>query len=113
MWTGDEVLLFGGEQVACPPNADCAPPDEPALQDGAAYNPATATWRRITPALVPVRYANTAVIADSVYVWAHSSYDAEASPMFMRYSVTDDAWTSLPQPTADGQGGPRRSAGWS
>jgi hypothetical protein len=104
VWTGEDVLVFGGEQVACPPNADCAPPDEPALQDGAAYNPATDTWRRITTPLVPVRYAHTAVIGDAVYVWAHSSYDAEASPVFMRYSIPDDTWTSLPPPTADGQG---------
>ncbi|MGZ6974700.1 MAG: Kelch repeat-containing protein [Acidimicrobiia bacterium] len=46
VWTGHEVLVWGGE-VAFTPS------DNPVAyypRDGAAYDPATTTWRRMTPA---------------------------------------------------------------
>lgn len=110
VWTSEEVLLFGGEEWACPPAAGCAAPDRPPLRDGAAYNPATNTWRAIAPVLVPVSWAQTVVIDDAVYVWALSSRNPHAQPAFMAYSIGDDTWTSLPRPARAGMQGPDPSA---
>jgi hypothetical protein len=109
VWTGEEVLVFGGEQWACPPTAGCAAPDEPPLSDGAAYNPATNTWRAITDALVSVSSAQAVAIDDSVYVWAPSDHDPQTGPTFMVYSLRNDTWRSLPQPARAEIQGPHSS----
>ncbi|WP_380162008.1 hypothetical protein [Kineococcus sp. R86509] len=55
-WTGTELLVTGGTgpvigpTVDCPPNASCAaPPTEP-VEDSAAYDPLSRTWRRFADA---------------------------------------------------------------
>src|SRR4051794_12982657 len=51
-WTGTEALFLGGETgEVCPPNADCMKGPDLA-RDGAAYNPATGTWRKVADAPV-------------------------------------------------------------
>ncbi|WP_205472068.1 hypothetical protein [Nocardioides sp. SYSU D00038] len=48
VWTGEEVVVLGGHSgVPCPPNADCAVPDD-WEQGGAAWDPATDRWRAVT-----------------------------------------------------------------
>jgi hypothetical protein len=98
VWTGDEMLVVGGDTFMCPPGADCAAPDAPPLSDGAAYDPARDEWRTISDAPVGFPFASTAVVGDDVYfavpsdMWTTSNHD------FLRYSVADDAWTRLPPP---------------
>ncbi len=53
VWTGQEVIVLGGETQPCPPNADCVSAS-PLLRDGAAYDPATDSWHPIAKAPVPV-----------------------------------------------------------
>lgn len=54
-WTGSEVLVTGGEFIPattpppCPANADCYFPSNP-VTDGAAFDPATGTWRHFDDA---------------------------------------------------------------
>lgn len=51
-WTGFEVIVVGGNTgYVCPPNADCVTPTELAV-DGAAFDPATSSWRAIASAPV-------------------------------------------------------------
>ena len=54
VWTGSQVILWGGQAVdptaqPCPDGASCiAPPPGPEAQQAAAYEPATGTWRTLT-----------------------------------------------------------------
>jgi heat shock protein HslJ len=96
-WTGSEVLVIGGYTVPCPDTADCDLP-EPA-RDGAAFDPATNTWRRIAEAPVPLSWETPAVAGDTVYVWA--------AGQLLSYDASDDAWTSVPAPEPAEWNGPR------
>jgi len=58
VWTGKEVLVVGGttDVDPCSPGTDCEPLGSPSYRaDGAAYDPATDTWRRIADAPSPVQ----------------------------------------------------------
>lgn len=54
LWTGSEVLLWGGQAVdpdaePCPPTASClAPSAGPEAEEVAAYDPSSRTWRTLT-----------------------------------------------------------------
>jgi hypothetical protein len=98
-WTGSEVLVLGGSDAEpCPPNADCPPPDEPPLSDGAAFDPAAVSWRPIAPAPVPLGYATGAVVDRVLYLWVPAVDRPGAEPAFLAYGVTDDRWTTLEPP---------------
>ncbi len=90
-WTGKEVLVFGGELFHCGGpmygSFTCASPDDPPRRDGAAYNPAKDSWRQIARAPVPMLYATTAVVDDTVFVLMERE--------FFSYSLTDDTWQRL------------------
>jgi hypothetical protein len=68
IWTGTEALIVGGSAgPPCPPNAECvAPPKR--LRDGAAFDPATRSWRRIRRAPVAFDFAETAVVGGTAYL---------------------------------------------
>jgi hypothetical protein len=61
VWTGDEMVVWGGGD-----NAAGAAPH--AADDGAAFDPATNSWRRIPPAPIPATAAATALWADGEVV---------------------------------------------
>lgn len=86
-WTGREVVLVGGDEFLCPPGADCLGPVDPPFADGAAYDPATGTWRSIAPAPVGVRHAAVAALDGDVYL-------ATAGEL-LRYRVDRDSWDVL------------------
>jgi len=92
-WAGDEVLVFGGDNFLCSPTSSCAEADV-VLADGAAYDPATDTWRSLADAPVPLSTlsASTAVVGDQVFVVVRIAADRLSSA---RYSVDDDRWESL------------------
>ena len=101
VWTGAEVLVIGGEPEAwCPPGADCTPPEFTALVDGAAYDPATESWRDIADAPMPLSgYTSPVVVDDAVYLLAHGAFSRPgAEDGFLRYLVTEDRWERLPSP---------------
>jgi hypothetical protein len=91
VWTGREaIFLGGGIDPPCPPNASCVAPDEMA-RDGAAYDPATDTWRRVADAPVPIGYwFRTAVVGQTVVVYGDGRW--------LAYDVGADRWKRLPRP---------------
>lgn len=102
VWTGHEVLFVGGTTFTCAPNASCAAPDGPPLSDGAAVDLDANTWRRVSPAPVPVLDASAAVIGGDVYLLASTDYRDGRG--FLRYGVDADRWEelALPGPTEAG-----------
>jgi hypothetical protein len=102
VWSGREVFFVGGDTSLCPPGADCAPPNDPPLADGAALDPSTGTWRAIAPSPVPFAWASTAVVGDHIYfLVAGSPGWRGAEPAFLRYSIGADTWEELAPPAGD------------
>ncbi len=82
-WTGEGVLVFGGNDDAFEP-----------LTDGAAYDPATDTWRPMAPlpdALMRVQPVVTWTGSELVAVAGDASAAAAYDPL-------TDTWRSLPEP---------------
>jgi hypothetical protein len=95
-WTGEEVLIVGGRDSApCPPTADCVAPEEPALRDAAAWNPATEEWRPLRPAPVAVGDPRGAIVGDSLFLLVDSE--------LYRYRLGTDEWLAAPGPPGDRQ----------
>jgi hypothetical protein len=91
-WTGSEVLVVGGYLTVCPPAADCAEPGRLAV-DGAAYDPATGTWREIADAPVGLAdYFRTTMVGDQLV-----AFDGDHGDWYA-YDVGDDKWRDLPAP---------------
>lgn len=112
-WNGKEIVVVGGWTFLCPPNADCSLPNDAPFSDGAAFDPATGTWRQIAPAPVGFEGARGAVVDGDLYVLTpchpghRTSADKDPShrcPMsdehlaFLEYDADTDTWTSLPPP---------------
>jgi hypothetical protein len=103
VWTGQEMIVVGGNvQPPCPPNADCVGPSQTQLRgDGAAYNPATDSWRSIAPAPAPFAYAQATwsgremVVIDTREMWPGEPGATLA------YNPETDAWRELDAPPAD------------
>ncbi|MDQ3462502.1 MAG: hypothetical protein M3471_05650, partial [Actinomycetota bacterium] len=57
VWTGQELLLWGGRDC---PAGRCDDESVPALVDGAAYDPATDTWRILAPSPLSPRSGTSA-----------------------------------------------------
>jgi hypothetical protein len=91
LWTGTEVLILGGSDEPCPPNADCVEDPTP-LTDGAALNPDTGQWRRIADAPVPLTGAQGVVVGQTGFVLRAGAEE------LLTYSVADDRWGTLPVP---------------
>jgi hypothetical protein len=87
LWTGDEFVIWGG--------SDGLGPDSDQLGDGAAYNPSTDTWRRMTPGLV-------APNAPLVSIWTgHEAifmggYEDEGERGGAAYDPVLDSWRTIP-----------------
>jgi len=95
VWTGREALFVGGDTFICPPSTSCTGDGVTVFSDGAAFDPTTQTWRLIADAPVPLPAAASAVVVDDdVYVLVEEG--RARSPAFLRYSIADDSWTSLP-----------------
>ncbi len=77
VWTGSEVIVWGGHR------------DMLALTDGAAYNPATRTWRSIAP--------NTWGHPGAFGLWAGDRVVVLAKNGGATYSPETDGWTGLPR----------------
>lgn len=94
VWSGREVVVVGGESDPCPPNVDGCASGSEGERDGAAYDPASNTWRSIAPSPVPVGPGDRLVAADGVVVlrhWlAHGSRWFAYEPDRNRWSAIDD-----------------------
>lgn len=102
LWTGTEVLVVGGSAAPpCPPTASCAASDH-LLTDGAAYNPASRTWRAIAPAPEPVAWADAAVVGQVAYLLPSDPPGGRSS--LLAYDIDKDRWSRLSPPGEVGDG---------
>lgn len=86
-WTGKEIVVWGGE-------AGAAGTGGRSLSDGAAYDPATATWRPMAPAPLPAStYRPVAVATDAGVVVARGAAVA-------LWNAASDTWQRLPDAPA-------------
>jgi N-acetylneuraminic acid mutarotase len=86
VWTGTEMLVWGGEECGCPrPVADGG---------GAAYNPATNQWRKLAPApLRGVRVAAAVWNGQEMFVLRGGTAGKVA---VAAYNPSSDSWRSMP-----------------
>lgn len=102
---GDRVLVVGGWESLCPPNADCSYGDLALLDDGALLDPATGQWETISSPPFGVRDGSSAAIGDAAYLLTGCRPDAGCGgrPELLRYDVATDRWQELgttPRPSA-------------
>lgn len=94
---GDRMLVVGGWEFLCPPNADCSTPEEELLTDGAVYDAATDSWNTTAAPPFGVRRSeySTATIGDTAYLLSGCADGplCDARPRLLSYDVTDDRWT--------------------
>ncbi len=95
---GTEAFVVGGDTEPCHPAASCVMPRVPPLADGAAFDAATGTWRRIADAPVPFEWAEVEVFGDSAYLWITGSVRPGTSTAFLAYRIREDRWDTLPLP---------------
>ena len=87
VWTGEEMVVWGGMDPA---------QNFTGLRDGAAFDPATRTWRRLTDAPVVSAYGAAAVwTGDELLVWAGNGPGDDGGGG-AAYDPRADAWTALP-----------------
>jgi hypothetical protein len=99
-WTGEEVVLVGGDEEPCHPAASCAAPTVPPLADGAAYNPQTSAWRSIADPPFGFAWAVPFVFESTAYLWVPGeSYRPDAPSGFLAYRFERDSWDELSLPT--------------
>ena len=97
-WLNGEFYLVGGQSDApCPPNADCMAPTR-LLRDGAAYNPLTNAWRRITDAPVALSEGEPVAVDERLYF--QRGYGAKGA--IYAYDTTSDSWSQPPSPAGGG-----------
>ncbi len=107
-WTGEEVLVVGGDTRPCPPNAGCANPSR-IITTGAAYDVDDERWRPIADAPQPLAGYDRSTFVDGTLV-----VQTDEGRTWLAYDVAEDAWRRLPAPpeptldagslTADGSG---------
>ena len=89
-WNGTEAfVLGGGTDSPCPPAASCVAAD-PMATDGAAYDPATDSWRRIADAPEPIGYWFRPVVVGATLVL----FDGQRR--WLAYDIESDSWSDLP-----------------
>lgn len=103
---GESVLVAGGWEFLCPPNADCAYPEEPLLRDAAVYDAAAGRWRPAAPAPFGLlaNERSTAVVGGSAFVLSACSSGPECGgPLrLLEYDVEQDRWSDHGSPPGTG-----------
>jgi hypothetical protein len=102
VWTGEEFLVWGGG------TGDKAHGD--VRDDGAAYDPATDTWRMLAPSPLEARERHTAVWTGAeMVVWGGTHHHHGVGGLLdgARYDPETDTW----RPMADAPPGTDRSTG--
>ena len=102
VWTGTEVIVWGG-----------GPQGEPVNTEGAAYDLATDTWRRIAEAPVGLNLASGIWTGREMLVFGSlldgRNYSATRTPVGAAYDPSRDAWKRLPSSALSPQA---TSAAW-
>ncbi len=92
-----QVLVAGGWEFLCPPNADCAYPDTPLLRDGALLEVESGRWRPIADAPFGIRDGDAAAMGDEVLVLTgcRSSKSCDGPLELLSYDTATDRWREL------------------
>jgi hypothetical protein len=88
VWTGQELLIWGGYTGACCDPAEVA---ELFLDDGAAFDPATGSWRSLPPAPLEARAPFSAWTGDELIVWGSRDRSNRARDG-AAYDPSTDSW---------------------
>jgi hypothetical protein len=94
VWTGKEMIVWGGVTQKA---VRTAGPCDRCASDGAAYDPATRTWRAIAPAPSGVEGVGSGGVAwtgSEMVVWASNSPDGPSGAA--AYDPAQDSWRRLP-----------------
>ena len=87
VWTGSEMLVWGGTTDG----------GSTELDDGAAYDPVTDTWRTIASAPRGGRYSVVAWSGAELLLWGYIPPDgSDAHPDGLAYDPATDTWRDLP-----------------
>jgi N-acetylneuraminic acid mutarotase len=112
VWTGSRLLIWGGAVVGKPQGEGDAADEEAAdeeeaeggklLHDGAAYDPVTNQWSKLSPAPIKARAGHVAVwTGRQMIVWGgatiEESIDAPAYADGAAYDPATDHWKRLPR----------------
>jgi hypothetical protein len=96
LWTGSELIVFGGGPQGAPLNTQ-----------GAAFDPTSGTWRPIANAPVGLNLVNSAWTGDSMVVVGsdidNGNHASTATSVAMAYDPIADSWTRLPDPPVSAQ----------
>jgi hypothetical protein len=95
VWTGHELLIWGGDTV---PQLGSGAPAVP-VADGAAYDPATRTWRLLPPAPLSAREGAAAAWTGTEMVVVGGDSAGNGSTVFgdaAEYDPATNTWQSLP-----------------
>ncbi len=104
-WTGHEMLVWGGNALPDRTEGGSGPGIDatsgPRFDDGAAYDPATDTWRTLPRSGLPGRGVTAAAWTGSVWVVIDglTSGDADVELGVAAYDPAYDRWSSLPSVT--------------
>jgi hypothetical protein len=88
VWTGDEVIIWGG--ISAPTD-----PDSPEANDGAVYNPAADTWRKIAAAPAGMSGPARAVWTGSQMI-VRTDHGSEGPAQLAAYDPGTDSWEEIP-----------------
>lgn len=87
VWTGEEMLVFGGVGGGGTTN----------LTGAAAYDPATDSWRRLADLPYGLERSADATMGDAVlYAWPSPTQGFQPGPL--AYDIAADRWDPLPEP---------------
>ena len=100
---GGRFFVVGGwADPPCPAGALCMRPKEPALRDGATFDPISGQWKRIADAPVPLSASLNVVVADGRLFLLTAELGRPDSPStFLSYDPGEDQWATLPFPDTD------------
>jgi hypothetical protein len=90
VWTGDEMIVWGGS----PASAGIGAVGQ--LRDGAAYNPSTNAWRRIADAPGERSEGKGVVVDNYLVVGAGVTSQASDLALLLVYDISSDAWSTMP-----------------
>ena len=99
---GRFYVVGGWSSPVCPPTAGCTAPIEPALTDGAAFDPATGRWEKIAPSPTPVGdVLEMTAAAGKLYLLTGDVGRDDSPNTFLSYNPDADAWGRLPLPPVE------------
>jgi hypothetical protein len=107
VWTGSEMLIWGGD-TASGGAAEVEP-----TNDGAAYDPSTDTWRALAPSPLSPRTLHSASWTGSeMVVWSGTDRDGTALVDGAAYDPASDSWRQIGDaPAVAGRGNQRATLG--